>query len=106
MRCTGVPTQERPVPWERAVSGFFPRSVVHMNHARRAATVALLALLSACAEPVVTAPDSLPHRALSSSRMHIVVLREDADPAAVARGVGAAPRYLYTSALRGFAAEL
>ncbi|MEW6472181.1 MAG: S8 family serine peptidase [Actinomycetota bacterium] len=45
-------------------------------------------------------------RASASARSSIVVVRNDADPEAVARSVAARPRHSYTSALRGFAAGL
>jgi len=82
------------------------------------AALATLGLASACSDvsttapaataPVATAPtfaagagegDVIPGR-------FIVVLRDDADPATVARDHGAAPDFVYTAALRGFAGAM
>jgi aqualysin 1 len=54
--------------------------------------------------PGLEVPDPAAGRTLPDH--YIVVLSDGADPAAVATSVGASPRFVYTSALTGFAAEL
>ena len=74
-----------------------------------------LAALAACSDggPVASAPaatepaplrSAAPGRAVEGS--YVVVLREGADPRAVAAVAGVSPRFVYTAALDGFAAEL
>jgi len=77
---------------------------------RLAAAAALLAL-AACADGTPTAaraPEAAPLLAAGNGigGQYVVVLREGADPRSVAAVAGVQPRYVYTSALNGFAAEL
>lgn len=76
--------------------------------------VALCAVLAACAdqgsEPQVTRRDA-PAPLFSAQGQgvdgsYIVVLNEDANPRSVAAVAGVEPRFVYTAALTGFAAEL
>jgi subtilisin family serine protease len=74
------------------------------------AAAALLAL-AACADPSPTAgraTDAAPLLAAGNAveGRYVVVLREGADPRSVAAVAGVHPRYVYTAALNGFAAEL
>ncbi len=77
------------------------------------ALVAALAALTACADTAPTAAraaDAAPLLAGSSRSAvpghYIVVLHEGANPRSVAAVAGVNPRFVYTSALNGFAAEL
>jgi subtilisin family serine protease len=72
---------------------------------------ALLSLLAlaACGDPstVPTAGvPSIPLPSASPSGGYIVVLREGASPASVAAVAGIRPRFVYTAAINGFAAQL
>jgi subtilisin family serine protease len=81
---------------------------------RPTATVLLAAAaLAACSDQSPTstaAPASAPLLSAAAGRgiagSYIVVLREGADPRAVAAVAGVSPRHVYTSALNGFAASL
>jgi subtilisin family serine protease len=73
--------------------------------------VAALGLAAACSDAVPTqsaSPEGAP--LLSSANgiagQYIVVLNEGANPRSVAAVAGISPRYVYTSAVNGFAAEL
>lgn len=74
--------------------------------------LAAAAALSACGEGSPTAARArvpAPLHAARGAAIHgayLVVLRDGADPAAVARVAGVAPRHLYAAALRGFAGAL
>ena len=77
--------------------------------------VAALAVLAACSDgggPVDSAarPGAAPLLAAAPGRgvegQYIVVLNDGANPTAVAAVAGASPRYVYTKALVGFAAQL
>lgn len=77
------------------------------------ALVAVLAALAACADGGPTAaraPEAAPLFAGASRSAvpghYIIVLHEGADPRAVAAVAGVNPRFVYTAALNGFAAEL
>jgi subtilisin family serine protease len=81
-----------------------------MKQNRFAAAAALLAL-AACADQSPTAgraADAAPLLAGGSAieGKYIVVLNEGANPRSVAAVAGVSPRYVYTAALNGFAAEL
>lgn len=69
----------------------------------------LLALLAACAPdggPLGT-PDGTPAAGRAAgAAAYIVVLRDDADPRAVAAAAGVVPRRVYAASLKGFAAAL
>ncbi|HYW12189.1 MAG TPA: S8 family peptidase [Longimicrobium sp.] len=74
------------------------------------AAAALLAL-AACADPSPTGARATTAAPLLASAgaiqgQYVVVLREGADPRSVAAVAGVHPRYVYTAALNGFAAEL
>jgi aqualysin 1 len=77
-------------------------------------SVLLCFSLAACAdqgsEPAdVTSPDIAPVFSAQGAGIqgsYIVVLNENADPRSVAAVAGVSPRYVYTAALTGFAAEL
>ncbi|HEX8210655.1 MAG TPA: S8 family peptidase [Longimicrobium sp.] len=78
---------------------------------RPLAATAFLTALAACSDqagsPVATDPTHV--RSAASGAIpgsYVVVLNEDADPRAVAAVAGVSPRYVYTAALTGFAAEL
>jgi subtilisin family serine protease len=78
---------------------------------RPLAATAFLAALAACGDqadsPVASAPSSVRssgHGAIEGS--YVVVLKEGADPRSVAAIAQVSPRYVYTAALTGFAAEL
>jgi subtilisin family serine protease len=78
---------------------------------RPLAAAAFLTALAACSDqagtPVATDPTlvrSAAGGAIPGS--YVVVLNEDADPRSVAAVAGVSPRYVYTAALTGFAAEL
>jgi subtilisin family serine protease len=84
-----------------------------MRALRSTTLMATAAALAACSDrsPLAEAPTAAAPL-LSAAVGHaipgqyIVVLREGADPRSVAAVVHADPRYVYTSALNGFAAEL
>lgn len=85
-----------------------------MNPIRHSLAAALLAL-AACGDassPVAGTAAAAPAPLLSAaagrgvSGAYVVVLREGADPAAVAAAAGARPGQLFTAALTGFAAAL
>jgi subtilisin family serine protease len=82
-----------------------------MTPTRFAAAAALLAL-AACADQAPTgarAPAAAPLLAAGTGAVdgrYVVVLDEGADPRSVAAVAGVHPRYVYTAALNGFAAEL
>ncbi|MBD0319934.1 MAG: S8 family serine peptidase, partial [Gemmatimonadetes bacterium] len=78
---------------------------------RPLAATAFLAALAACGDqaesPVASAPSAVRssgHGAIEGS--YVVVLKEGADPRSVAAIAQVSPRYVYTAALTGFAAEL
>jgi len=78
---------------------------------RPLAATAFLTALAACSDqagtPVATDPTLV--RSAASGAIpgsYVVVLNEDADPRSVAAVAGVSPRYVYTAALTGFAAEL
>ncbi len=77
---------------------------------RRRNVVLLMAALTACADQGPTGPAAGPARVASSAapiRDHyIVVMKKGAGAHAAARGVGAAPSFVYRAALNGFAAKL
>ncbi|HEX8392310.1 MAG TPA: S8 family peptidase [Longimicrobium sp.] len=83
-----------------------------MKVTRTALSLAGVLALAACSDTGPTAarsPEAAPlhsagDRAIDGS--YIVVLNEDADPRSVAAVAGVSPRYVYTAALNGFAAEL
>lgn len=84
-----------------------------MNKLSLAAAAALG--LAACAESPTSSPATSPEGSSPSFAVgagdripgrFIVVLREDADPRAVARDHGAAPDFIYTAALKGFAGPI
>jgi subtilisin family serine protease len=84
-----------------------------MRALRSTALLAAAAALAACADgtPVAgTAAGAAPLRAAQSGRgidgQYIVVLNEGADPRSVAAVAGVSPRFVYTSAVSGFAAAL
>lgn len=64
-------------------------------------------LLAACADQP-SGPSAAPASALSSASAdgYIVVLRDGADPRAVAASAGVNPRFVYTRAINGFAGTL
>ncbi|CAA9360594.1 MAG: hypothetical protein AVDCRST_MAG89-3717 [uncultured Gemmatimonadetes bacterium] len=65
-------------------------------------------LLAACAD-APSGPSAAPGAALSSASAsggYIVVLRDGADPRAVAAAAGVSPRFVYTAAVLGFAGTL
>jgi subtilisin family serine protease len=68
----------------------------------------LLALAAACADqPAALSPDAGPAMAAASANGgYIVALRDGADPRSVAAVMGIRPRFVYTTALHGFAATL
>jgi subtilisin family serine protease len=75
---------------------------------KRIAPVLAVLLLSACADQP-SGPSAAPGGALSSASAsdgYIVVLRDGADPRAVAASAGVNPRFVYTRALNGFAGTL
>ena len=78
---------------------------------RPLAATAFLAALAACGDqagsPVASAPSAVRssgHGAIEGS--YVVVLKEGADPRSVAAVAHVNPRFVYTAALTGFAAEL
>lgn len=75
----------------------------------RRSLLSLAVLLAACTPDAVTRPPpiSAPNAAVGQDlRPYIVVLEPGANPDVVAATVGASPRYVYYSALNGFAASL
>ena len=69
----------------------------------------LLLLAGACADrPGPLAPDAAAPALAggAAERRYLVVLREGADPRAIAAVMGIHPRFVYTAALDGFAADL
>ncbi|MFJ3637723.1 protease inhibitor I9 family protein [Streptomyces sp. NPDC090112] len=70
-----------------------------------AAVVAVLPATAATAA-AADAPEPVRHAAPADHASYIVTVRRDLDPAAVARMVGAAPQYVYRTALHGFSARL
>ena len=74
--------------------------------------LAAAAALAACADGSPTATPARAAAPLVAARgtavdgAYLVVLREGADPRAVASAAGVAPRWVYTAALRGFAGAL
>ena len=84
-----------------------------MKTSTTALSAAALLALAACADGAPLAPraaDGAPLMAAQAGRgvdgSYIVVLKEGADPRSVAAEAGASPRFVYTSALNGFAAAL
>ncbi|HLM69397.1 MAG TPA: S8 family peptidase, partial [Longimicrobium sp.] len=85
-----------------------------MNPIRMSAAVLAMLALAACADQPMpadgTQADAAPLLSAQAGRgvpgEYIVVLRDDAEPRAVAAAAGAHPRHVYTAALNGFAAEL
>jgi subtilisin family serine protease len=78
---------------------------------RPLAAAAFLTALAACSDqagtPVATDPTLVRSSAAGAiPGSYVVVLNEDADPRSVAAVAGVTPRYVYTAALTGFAAEL
>jgi subtilisin family serine protease len=78
---------------------------------RPLAATAFLTALAACSDqagsPVATAPTLVRSSAGDAiPGSYVVVLDEGADPRSVAAVAGVSPRYVYTAALNGFAAEL
>ncbi|HEX8694259.1 MAG TPA: S8 family serine peptidase [Longimicrobium sp.] len=83
-----------------------------MRAARTLLAVGSLAALAACSDGSVTsarAPELAPLRSAGGAAIegsYVVVLEEGADPTSVAAVAGVSPRFVYTAALNGFAAEL
>jgi hypothetical protein len=85
-----------------------------MNPTRHTLPALALLALAACADQPTRAADATaggaplasaaPGKAVQGE--YVVVLKEDADPRAVAAVAGVAPRHVYTAALNGFAATL
>ncbi|HLL84201.1 MAG TPA: S8 family peptidase [Longimicrobium sp.] len=78
---------------------------------RPLAATAFLTALAACSDQAGTPVATDPTLARSSASgaipgSYVVVLNEGADPRSVAAIAGVSPRYVYTAALTGFAAEL
>jgi subtilisin family serine protease len=78
---------------------------------KRIAVLALGLFLAACSdgrldllEPGSVQPDLA--AAATAEASYIVVLRDGAGPAEVARSVGASPRFVYSAVLNGFAADM
>ncbi|MEU6211634.1 protease inhibitor I9 family protein [Streptomyces sp. NPDC047023] len=71
-----------------------------------ALAAAVVAVLPATAAAAADAPEPVRHAAPADHASYIVTVRRDLDPAAVARTVGAAPQYVYRTALHGFSARL
>ncbi|HEX2095297.1 MAG TPA: S8 family serine peptidase [Longimicrobiaceae bacterium] len=84
-----------------------------MRHVRPALLAGAVAL-AACSDqgPVASTPSSPEAAPLYSAAgrgiegSYVVVVREGADPRSVAAAAGAAPKFVYTAALNGFAASL
>ncbi|MFJ9945560.1 protease inhibitor I9 family protein [Streptomyces erythrochromogenes] len=80
--------------------------------AAAAALAAVTALPAATASAAVASPPALPvaspvvRAAVGDEAPYIVTVHKDADPATVARMVGASPDYVYRTALHGFSARL
>jgi subtilisin family serine protease len=83
-----------------------------MNRSLAPLAVAALALTAACSDADLTQPAAAPRTAplLASQSgvpgQYIVVLNEGANPRSVAAVAGVSPRYVYTTAVNGFAAAL
>jgi len=86
-----------------------------MRHHRPALLVAALAALAACSDqgpvaPATVSPEPAPLRSAAPGRgiegSYLVVLREGADPRAVAAVAGVEPGFVYAAALNGFSAKL
>ncbi|MFJ1568755.1 protease inhibitor I9 family protein [Streptomyces erythrochromogenes] len=72
--------------------------------AAAAALAAVTALPVATATAAVASP--VARAAVGDEAPYIVTVHKDADPATVARMVGASPDYVYRTALHGFSARL
>lgn len=85
-----------------------PSSPVSVSVAVAALAAAVVAVLPAPAATAAAAdaPEPVRHAAPADHASYIVTVRRDLDPAAVARTVGAAPQYVYRTALHGFSARL
>ena len=83
-----------------------------MKSMRRSLAICSLLALAACADPspVASPADAAAPLLSAASRgidgQYIVVLAEGADPRAAAAVAGIHPKFVYTAALHGFAAEL
>jgi subtilisin family serine protease len=96
-------------PPARTVATAFP-PIPDAPLMKRIAIVALGLFLMACSdgrpdllEPAPVQPNLT---ATAANASYIVVLREGAGPADVARSVGASPRFVYSAVLNGFAADM
>ncbi|HTE17568.1 MAG TPA: protease inhibitor I9 family protein, partial [Armatimonadota bacterium] len=83
-----------------------------MTH-KHSPLIAAVLVLAACADQSPTAGISAPTAPLHAAQtgrgvegQYIVVLKEGADPRAVASHAGASPRLVYTAAINGFAGTL